>query len=64
MEICPGEWVTPVTYPVPGSNRGEYEPVGCLEGCGPNRKTMGSLESAREECAYAACSQSSAVMVD
>lgn len=21
MEIRPGEWVTPVTYPVPGSNR-------------------------------------------
>lgn len=26
MEICPGEWVTPVTYPVPGSNRGNMNP--------------------------------------
>lgn len=63
MEIRPGEWVTPVTYPVPGSNRGNMNPLCCLEGCEPNRRTVGSLDSAREECAHAACSQSSAVRV-
>ena len=39
--------------PVLGSSRGKTSPLGWLEGCETNRRAVGSLDSALEECAHA-----------